>query len=163
MQGTFLFPTIQVMTILILWTITILGLSGLFLLFHAPFLGAFFLLLLLAVALIVSHQQRQAGLPPILWIYPKIGLALLFLACIGYSLYLYLNSIQCLSCMHGILSANLPVSLSYARQNLLSFAKGLWAFNNRVSFFFLFMSALMVIYTTVHIYQKKQKKGRRHA
>lgn len=162
MQGTFLFPTIHDMKTLILWTITILGLSGLFLLYHAPFTGALFLLILLAVALIVSHQQRQNTLPPIVWFYPKAGLAVVFLASIGYSLYLYLNGIQCLSCMHGILSANLPVSLSYATENALAFTKGMWAFNNRVSFFFVFMGGWVLTDAAVRMYRKKQKKGRRH-
>ncbi len=155
-------PKITDMKTLILWTITILGLSGLFLLANAPFIGALFLLLLLIIAITGSHQKRQSTLQPMIWVYPKIVLAAIFLVSVGYSVHLYLKSIRCVSCMHGILSANLPISLSFAQENPIAFAKGMWAFNNRVSFVFLFMGGLLVIDKLIRLYQKQQKKGRKH-
>ena len=160
MQAAFLSLTIGFMKILILWSLTILGLSSLF--FRTPFLGAFFLLIVLIIAIVVSHQQKQATLPPIIWLTPKLILAGIFLTSIGHSLYLYLDSIQCLSCLHGILASNLPVPFSYSRESFLSFCKGLWAFNNRVSFFFLLIIGFIILQRIIHTLKKHQKKGSSH-
>ncbi len=161
MQEVSLFPTIGFMKTFILWTITILALSSLFLLIKAPLIGALFLFFLFIFSIILSFQKKKSILPPVMWLYPKIVLAFVFLSCIGYSIYLYLKNIQCVSCMHGILAANLPMSLSYAEDNIISFLKGLWALNNRVCFFFLFIGFFIILHLFSHFYKKE--KGRSHA
>lgn len=144
------------MKTILLWMITILGISGLCLLFHAPFLGAFWALVLLCLSLITSKTKKGGSLPRPIGLPFKVILALLFVLSIGYSLHIYLTGVVCLHCLHGVLSANIPRPLYGAEQDFIIFLKSTYLFAPKVCWFFALLGAAGALHVLYHLRGKKK-------
>ncbi len=139
--------------------------SGLFLILGAPFIGGLFLLGELIIFIILYYIPKKPILKKIIFIFPKIILALTFLGGLGYMLFLYLQSIKCLNCLQSIRTSAALSAIPISETRL----EALWYIIThsyaRVAFFFAAMFTITIIGISWSAFQRKRHKkgGKKHA